>query len=152
MIIFDNKPHQSQDQSKLVTQQIGVHWVSTSKQNSNIDGGADNITQISRNHVLLTKLPLLPKIPLQNIAFGSPAHSQIKLEEIPNIKISTRILFSIVLKFFKQPHQWLFSQLLSFIDPTMQIFRPLEGMKYAQEITNHQNTQTITQSKAMDTI
>ena len=25
MIIFDNKPHQSQDQSKLVTQQIGVH-------------------------------------------------------------------------------------------------------------------------------
>ena len=33
MIIFDNKPHQSQGQSKLVTQQISVHWVSTSKHN-----------------------------------------------------------------------------------------------------------------------
>ena len=32
----------------------------------------------------------------------------------------------------------------------MQIFRPLEGMK--EEITNHQNIQTTTQSKAMDTI
>ena len=60
------------------------------------------------------------------------------------------ILFSTVLKFFKQPHPWLFSQLFSFLDPSMQIFRPLEGMK--EEITNHQNIQTTTQSKDMDTI
>ena len=64
------------------------------------------------------------------------------------------ILFSTVLKFFKQTHPWLFNQLFSFLtDPSMQIFRSLEDMKYAQEkITNHEDAMKIIQSKAMDTI
>ena len=94
-------------------------------QNQNIDGGTYNMKHISRNHVSLTKLPLLPRIPLQNVALGSPAHSQIKLEEIPNIKICTRIIFSKE-SFHKGNHS---ASCFLFTDPTLQFFPPLEVIK-----------------------
>ena len=64
------------------------------------------------------------------------------------------ILFSTMLKVFKQPHPWLFNQLLSFLtDQSMQIFPSLEDMKYAQgKIINHENAEKIIQVTAMKTI
>ena len=105
---------------------------------------------ISRNQVLLTKLTLLPRIPLQNVALGSPAHSEIKLEEIQNIKICTRIIFSKVLKAFMKAINGFSASYFLFIDPTLQIFPPLEAMK--EENTKHQNIQIATPSKDMDTV